>query len=155
MSEEIESNPFPYEVEIDGQVYTVLAPEGEAGYRVDTPNGGGVTAYAAQSGEPSPANAAADIAYAIANPPAPVVAIPAEVPAWRIHAVVALSGLTTAIDTFIAALPEPNQTVARMAWQQGNVIERQSLTVAAIIAAEIVTAEQADALFIQAAALQV
>jgi hypothetical protein len=60
---------FPYLVEIDGTTYEVLAPEGEPGYRVRLPNGS-VTAYPANSGEPTEANAAADIAHALANPPA-------------------------------------------------------------------------------------
>jgi len=69
MSEEIKISPFPYVVEIDGTTYEVLAPEGEPGYRVRLPSGQ-VTAYPANSGEPTEANAAADIGYALANPPA-------------------------------------------------------------------------------------
>jgi hypothetical protein len=57
------------EYEVAG-VGTVIAPEGEPGYRVRLP-GGQVTAYPAHSGEPCEANAAADIAWAIANPPPP------------------------------------------------------------------------------------
>lgn len=58
--------PFePYEVPGVG---TVIAPEGEPGYRVRLPDGQ-VTAFPAHSGDPCEANAAADIAYAIAHPP--------------------------------------------------------------------------------------
>ena len=69
MSEEIET-PFE-EYEVEG-VGTVIAPEGEPGYRVRLPDGQ-VTAFAAVSGAPSSENAAADIAHALANPPAIVV----------------------------------------------------------------------------------
>ena len=65
MSEEIET-PFE-EYEVAG-VGIVIAPQGEPGYRVRLPDGQ-VTAFPAVSGDPSPANAASDIAHALANPP--------------------------------------------------------------------------------------
>jgi hypothetical protein len=71
MSDTPETPVFPYLVEVNGTGYVVLAPEGEPGYRVRLPDGG-VTAFSAHSGDPSPDNAGADIAYALANPPAPV-----------------------------------------------------------------------------------
>jgi hypothetical protein len=71
MSDTPETPAFPYTVEVAGITYEVLAPEGEPGYRVRLPDGG-VTAFFAHSGDPSPDNAAADIAYALANPLAPV-----------------------------------------------------------------------------------
>lgn len=65
MSTEPEPQPFmEYEV---SDVGTVIAPEGEPGYRVRLPDGQ-VTAFPAISVNPCEANAAADIAYAIANP---------------------------------------------------------------------------------------
>jgi hypothetical protein len=74
MSDPIEEFPAPElppafaEYEVPG-VGTVIAPEGEPGYRVRLPSGA-VTAFPALSGEPCEANAAADIAHAMANPPA-------------------------------------------------------------------------------------
>ena len=65
MSDEIET-PFE-EYEVAG-VGTVIDPQGEPGYRVRLPDGQ-VTAFPAVSGDPSPENAATDIAHAIANPP--------------------------------------------------------------------------------------
>lgn len=63
-----EETPFvPYEVPGVG---TVLDPEGIAGYRVLLLNGE-VQAFPAASGEPSEANAAADLAAALATPPDP------------------------------------------------------------------------------------
>jgi hypothetical protein len=55
------------EYEVPG-VGTVIDPQGEPGYRVRLPDGQ-VTAYPAASGNPSEANAASDIATAIATPP--------------------------------------------------------------------------------------
>lgn len=64
------SAPTPFvEYEVPG-VGTVIDPQGEPGYRVRRADGR-VTAYPAQSGDPNEANAAADIAYAIANPVVP------------------------------------------------------------------------------------
>jgi len=62
------ASPFS-EYEVPG-VGTVIAPEGEPGYRVRTPDGR-VIGFAAASGNPCEANAAADIAHALANPPPP------------------------------------------------------------------------------------
>ena len=74
MSEELpptdpeqELPPSFIEYEVPG-VGTVIDPQGEPGYRVRLPNGA-VTAFPAHSGDPCEANAAADIAHAIANPP--------------------------------------------------------------------------------------
>jgi hypothetical protein len=71
MSKDNDTNPEPEvpafaEYEVAG-IGTVIAPEGEPGYRVRTPDGR-VIGFAAASGDPCEANAAADIALAIANP---------------------------------------------------------------------------------------
>jgi len=74
MPDEITPPVYPYEVTISDVIYTVIAPEGEPGYRVRLATGQ-VTAYPAHSGDPSETNAAADISHAIANPPAPAPAV--------------------------------------------------------------------------------
>lgn len=67
MDEETTPAAFtPYEVPGVG---TVIEPEGVPGYRVRLPSGE-VQTFPALSGDPSEANAAADIAHAIANPTA-------------------------------------------------------------------------------------
>lgn len=61
------TEPTPFaEYEVEG-VGTVIDPQGEPGYRVRLPDGR-VTGFPAASGDPSEANAAADIAAAIADP---------------------------------------------------------------------------------------
>ena len=65
-----------YTVEVAGiGTCTVIDPAGEPGYRVRLPDGapyfGQVTGCAAQSGEASPENAAADIAAELASPRTP------------------------------------------------------------------------------------
>ena len=73
-----------------------------------------------------------------------------EVAMWRIRVVMGLAGLTSAIETAIASLPEPNKTVAQSAWNYGNTINRTSSIVAAIQQMIGLTNEQTDALFLQA-----
>lgn len=57
-----------------------------------------------------------------AVPPPPV---PAEVPLWAFRAALALVGLKAAAEALIAALPEPDKTVATQQYEYGNFIERQ------------------------------
>ena len=57
-----------YTVTVGGETFTVLDLAGENGYRVARRDGS-VTAFPALSGDPCEANASADIAAAIANPP--------------------------------------------------------------------------------------
>jgi hypothetical protein len=63
------AEPAFTEYEVPG-IGTVIDPQGEPGYRVRLPDGQ-VTAYPAANGTPCEANAAADIAAAIAIPPPP------------------------------------------------------------------------------------
>ena len=58
-------DPFiPYSVTALGQTFGVVDPEGVAGYRLSCPSGA-IIAIPAASGEPSEANAAADITAAL------------------------------------------------------------------------------------------
>lgn len=141
--------PFP-EYSVEG-VGTVIAHEGDS-YIVRTADNR-VIGFRSQSGTPSEASAAADIAWAIANPaPAPV---PDEVPAWRIKAIAKLAGLEHAIAAALASLSEPARTVASAAWLEGNVIRRDSATVNQLAAALGITSAQMDQMFRDAAALKV
>lgn len=81
--------------------------------------------------------------------------LPMEVPAWRIKALAKIQGLTPAIDSVLASLPEPQRTVATFAWNEGNVIARNSETTIAIGSAIGLTSQQMDDLFISAAAMNV
>lgn len=82
-------------------------------------------------------------------------AVPALLPAWRVKAVAALHGLTGPIATVLASLPEPQRTVATLAWNEGNEIDRHSPTLAALANALALDAATIDALFVEAAALDV
>lgn len=68
----------------------------------------------------------------------------------------ALAAATTgavpaAIDAVFSALPEADALAARITWATMSVAERDHPLIAALIAAEVATPEQVDALFIDAA----
>lgn len=81
--------------------------------------------------------------------------VPPSVPLWRLRAVFDLSGLTPAIVAGIDAMPEPERTVARAAWQGAYPIERASGLVSMLAHVLGMDDGDVDALFRQADALPV
>ncbi len=140
--------PAPFvEYEVVG-VGTVLDPEGEPGYRVRLPDGR-VTAYPARSGDPCESNAAADIAYAIENPPAPVVSVPAAVTRRQLFLVLNANGITRAAVRDMLAGDE----AALIEFEEASEFRRDHPLVAQLGAALNLNSGQIDALFVSAAAL--
>lgn len=135
----------------------VLAPEQPDAHRVATPSGQVIGVPCADSSAPLTAAAldaflaAAALDAFLAAP----LALPAVLPAWRIHAVAKLHDLSATITTILAALPEPQKTIATAAWTQGNEIARDSATYLAIVAALALDAEAEAGLWAEAAALVV
>ena len=82
-------------------------------------------------------------------------AVPQAVEMWRVRSVLTTQGLAAAVDTAIAAMPQPEQTVVSTAWNYGNFIQRNSPTIASLAAILKLTPPQVDALFIAANAIQV
>ena len=156
MSEEIPVTPeieVPVEPAPPAYLYlcsrgAVVAHDGNS-YLIEAP-GEGLIGIPSNS-TPSEAN----VEFDLANPAAPVVPVPSEVPAWRLHAVAEIAGLSGAIGTALSSLTGPAKIVAGAAWYQGNTIERHSATVVALGAALGLTSQALDELFIQAASLQV
>ena len=62
-------------------------------------------------------------------------------------------GHLAAVESAIAALPEPQRTLAQIEWASAAVVERNSATVALIASAAGLSSAQLDALFTQAATL--
>lgn len=81
--------------------------------------------------------------------------IPREIPNWRAKVVLAGMGLLQTVDAAIAALPEPDRTVASLAWGGDAKLARRGKTVLGLAAALGLTSEQVDQLFIAAEALEV
>ena len=87
--------------------------------------------------------------------PVEVVSVPSAVAVWRVKAVLSIMGIKEQIDAAIEGLPEPNKTIAGMAWNAGTTIDRSSLLVASIAQIVQLTSAQVDQIFIQAEALPV
>jgi hypothetical protein len=157
MPEELENQglelpPAFVEYDVPG-VGTVIAPEGEPGYRVRLPSGA-VTAFPAHSGEPSEANAAADIAHALANPP------PAPVPQSisRSEFVIAVRRVLGLVEgdifALISQLPAgETQETARDLWENAREFRRDNSFLAALAQLNGNTSEEIDEVFRVGAAL--
>lgn len=63
------------------------------------------------------------------------------------------AGLLDGVDAAIASLPSPQREAARIEWEYATEVRRDSPTMALIGAALGLTAEQIDALFVDAAGL--
>ena len=92
-------------------------------------------------------------------PDAPVVTVPPsdvpdEIPLWAFRAVLTVQGIAPQVDGLIAALPEPQKTVAQVQWEFGNYIVRSHPLIAALGAQLGMTSAQIDDVFRQAAALK-
>jgi hypothetical protein len=81
--------------------------------------------------------------------------IPRKVSTWRLHVIAELNGLTAQIDTALAALPEPQKTIATIGWNRSFETERAAPLVGALGAALGLTESELDDLFVEAAALPV
>lgn len=80
----------------------------------------------------------------VPQPPQPV---PTEVPLWAFRAALAMAGLKTSAEALIAALPEPNKTVATQQYEYGNFIERQHPLINGLGAQLGLTSAQIDEIF--------
>jgi hypothetical protein len=81
--------------------------------------------------------------------------VPREIPNWRAKVILAQMGLLSTVEAAIAALPEPEHTVARLAWGGDAKLARSGKTVLSLAAALGLDDDQVDALFIAAEALEV
>ena len=64
-------------------------------------------------------------------------------------------GLLSTVEAAIAALPEPDRTIARLAWGGDAKLARRGKTVLGLAAALGLSSDQVDQLFIAAEALEV
>ena len=87
--------------------------------------------------------------------PTPPARIPREIANWRAKAILAQMGLLDTVDAYLAALPEPEAAVAKLAWNGDAKILRTSPMVAALALALALTPAQLDAMFLSADAIQI
>lgn len=81
--------------------------------------------------------------------------IPPVIQNWRAKAVLSLNGLLISVQEAIDALPEPQKTIVKTAWEGNADLSRNGETVTAIAAACNLSDEQLDDLFIEAAKLRI
>lgn len=84
---------------------------------------------------------------------ASVASVPEEVLLYQFRAAVTLAGLKDAVDSAIAALPEPAKTVANEKWEYGNTVRRNHPMIVSLGAAIGQTPAQIDAIFRTAATI--
>ncbi len=87
--------------------------------------------------------------------PTPPARVPREIPNWRAKVILAQMGLLSTVEAAIAALPEPDRTIARLAWGGDAKLARRGKTVLGLAAALGLSSDQVDQLFIAAEALEV
>jgi len=81
--------------------------------------------------------------------------VPREIPNWRAKVILAGMGLLPTVEAAIASLPEPERTVATLAWGGDARLARRGKTVLGLAAALGLSSAQVDQLFIAAEALEV
>lgn len=77
-----------------------------------------------------------------------------EVELWRIKGVLTLMNRIDEVDVAIEKLPDPQKTLAKFVWLNGNVLNSQSDTVKFVQASLNLTDEERDSIFDQAAAIK-
>jgi hypothetical protein len=90
-----------------------------------------------------------------ADVPAPPVRVPREIPNWRAKVILGQMGLLPTVEAALAALPDPDRTVASHAWAGDAKLARRGKTVLGLASALGLSSAQIDELFIAAEALEV
>lgn len=98
------------------------------------------------------------ILQALANgdpvqPPKP--RVPSEIPNWRAKAMLAKLGMLETVEQAIAGIPEPQRTVVMLAWNGDAKLARNGQTVLSLAESLGLTADQLDAIFIEADSLNI
>lgn len=78
---------------------------------------------------------------------------PKSLPSWRVRAILAIEGKLAAAEAFIDALPEPQRTVTKYAWENNEQVERHGVLLASALPVLGITDEAADEMFIAGAGL--
>ena len=85
--------------------------------------------------------------------PNPSKRVPREIANWRAKAILAGMGKLAEVDALIAAMPEPDGTVMRLAWGGNAALSRFSKSVVSLATSLGMDPAAIDALFIDAEAL--
>jgi hypothetical protein len=79
-----------------------------------------------------------------------VLIVPDSVPLWCVKVVLHEMGLIEHVQTALSQLPEPERTRANYIWEYGNIIQRNSPTVAFVGQVLQLDSKQMDSLFVTA-----
>lgn len=147
--------PAAYDLTVEGVgTYTVLSADEADGYRVQTPDGRTIGIPAA---DPAAPLTAAALAAHIANPPAPAVAIPAEIGSGQIRAAMIAIGIAAdvdALDTLISTALAENiadateRAVALALWRHATTFKRNNAFILTAAAALGKTPAEIDEVFV-------
>lgn len=78
---------------------------------------------------------------------------PKSLPSWRVRAVLAIEDKLAAAEAFIDALPEPQRTVTKYAWENNEQVERHGALLSVALPDIGISEELADEMFIAGARL--
>ena len=87
-------------------------------------------------------------------PPVPP-RVPREIPNWRCKAVLTQMGLITQVEAIMAALAEPDRTIAQLAWHGDGKVARRGKTVLGLAQVLGLSDDQVDAMFVAADKIEV
>lgn len=76
-----------------------------------------------------------------------------EIPLWAFRAILKLQGVADKVPSLIAALPEPQRTIATTQWEYGNFIRRDHPLIEVLGAQMGLNTEGIDSIFNEASAL--
>jgi len=87
-------------------------------------------------------------------PPVPP-RIPREIPNWRCKAVLTQMGIIGQVEAIMNNLPEPDRTIAKLAWNGDGKVSRRGKTVLGLSSALGLTDDQVDSMFLAAERIEV
>ena len=87
-------------------------------------------------------------------PPVPP-RVPREIPNWRCKAVLTQMGLIEPVTAIMDAMPEPDRTIAQLAWRGDGKVARRGKTVLGLAQVLGLTDAQVDAMFVAAEQIEV
>lgn len=87
-------------------------------------------------------------------PPLPA-RVPREIPNWRCKAVLTQMGLIDQVTAIMDALPEPDRTIAQLAWHGDGKVARRGKTVLGLATVLGLSDDQVDEMFVAAEGIEV
>ena len=87
--------------------------------------------------------------------PSPPTRVPREIPNWRCKAVLTQMGMLGDVEAVMEAMPEPDRSIAKLAWQGDGKVARRGKTVLGMAAVLKLSDARLDAMFVAADRIEV